>query len=140
MSLNLLAVQDQIVVKLNELSQDVYETSVPDEKKLRFDANGVLLPYIVVEFSDMEPGGNIGGILSSKYDVMSSSIVVSCVGPSERSVRQVAGLVRDKLIGYTPTDAGELRPAGGISYTNSDQKVNRYVSELGFIFAVNTIW
>jgi hypothetical protein len=140
-SLNLLAVQDSIVTKLNELAQDVYETTAPDDSKLKFDANGMVLPYIVVEFADMYDNPTASGILSTKYDVKTSYIVVSCVGPTERSSRQVAQVVRDKLTGYSPADAGELTLAGGgLSYTVADIKPNRYVAEIGFTFPVNTIW
>ena len=141
MSLNLLAVQDSIVTKLNELAQDVYETTAPDDSKLKFDANGMVLPYIVVEFADMYDNPTASGIVSTKYDVKTSYIVVSCVGPTERSSRQVAQVVRDKLTGYSPADAGELTLAGGgFSYTVADIKPNRYVAEIGFTFPVNTIW
>jgi hypothetical protein len=141
MSLDLLAVQDQIITKLKELPQDVYETSTPDDSKLNFDSSGNILPYIVVEFSDMEDAPGAGGILSSKYNVGMSYIIVSCIGPTERSSRQVAGVVREKLTGFNPTDAGELRTAGGgVSYTSQTSKVNRFVSELAFTFPVNTVW
>jgi hypothetical protein len=141
MSLDLIAVQDQIVTKLNELAQDVYETTAPDDTRLRFDESGMILPYIVVEFADMYESGQSGGILSSKYDVKTSYIIVSCIAPTERSARQVAGLVRDKLAGFIPTDAGELILAGGgVSYSAQDAKPNRFVSELAFTFPVNIVW
>ena len=141
MSLNLLAVQDDIIAKLRELPQDVYETTAPDDSKLRFDVNGMVLPYIVVEFADMYDNPAETGIVSTKYNVKTSYIVVSCVGPTERSSRQVAQVVREKLTGYSPADAGELTLAGGgLSYTAADIKPNRYVAEIGFTFPVNTIW
>jgi hypothetical protein len=141
MSLNLIAVQDQIVAKLRELPQDVYETSAPDDSKLRFDPNGTILPYIVIEYADMYESLTNGGILSSKYDTKTSYVVVSCVAPTERSARQVAGLVREKLTGFVPTDAGELtQSGGGVAYVGQDVKPNRYVSELAFTFPVNIVW
>lgn len=141
MSLNLLAVQDEITAKLRELPQDVYETSAPDDSKLRFDANGTVLPYIVVEYADMYDAVGASGILSSKYDVKTSYLVASCIGPTERSARQVAGLVRDKLTGFIPADAGELKlSGGGVAYTGQDPKPNRYIAEIAFTFPVNTVW
>lgn len=141
MALNLLPTQDDIIAKLRELSQDVYETSAPDDSKLRFDSNGMILPYIVVEFSDMYEAAGAAGILSSKYDVKTAYIVVSCIGPTERSVRQVAELVRNKLTGYIPTDAGEMRLfSGGLSYAQAEQKPNRFTTELAFTFSVNIVW
>lgn len=141
MSLNLLAVQDEITAKLRELPQTVYETSAPDDSKLAFDSNGILLPYIVVEFADMYESTQPGGIVSSIYDVKTSFILVQCTGPTERSARQVAQVVREKLAGFIPADAGEMILAGGgTAYTSPSPKVNRYTSELAFTFQVNTVW
>lgn len=141
MSLNLLAVHDQITAKLQELPQDVYETAAPDDSKLAFDANGNLLPYIVVQFSDMYPSSTGNGVVGAQYDVGQSYIVVTCVSTNQRACRQVADSVRSKLTGFSPSDAGELRPAGGsIQYANPDSKPNRYVTEVGFTFPVNTAW
>jgi hypothetical protein len=141
MSLNLLAVQDNITAKLRELPQDVYETAVPDDSKLRFDSNGMILPYIVIEYSDMYEMPTANGILSTRLDTKMSYVIVSCVGPTERSARQVANLVRDKLTGYIPVDAGEMKlSGGGISYTQPESKLNRYMNELAFTFPVNIVW
>ena len=141
MSLNLLAVHDQIITKLRELPQDVYETAPPEDSKLKFDPSGMILPYIVVEFSDMYPTVGGAGIVSSKYDVGESYIIASCVAPTQRSSRQVADLVRAKLMGFQPDDGGELKLfGGGVGYTAEDPKPNRFISELGFSFLVNTVW
>lgn len=141
MSLDLLAVQDQIATKLRELPQDVYETSAPDDSKLKFDTNGTILPYIVIEYSDMYESGQSKGILSSKYDMAESFVIVSCIGPTERSVRQVADAVRNKLTGFIPVDAGELKFSGGNRYfAGQDARPNRYVAEVSFVFAVNIVW
>ncbi len=141
MSLNLLAVHDQITAKLSEIPQAVYEIAAPDDSKLAFDSNGMILPYVVVEFSDMYEAVGAGGILSSKYDVGESFATVSCIGPTQRSARQVADVVRNKLTGFIPEDAGELRLFGGSRYfATQDAKPNRYVAEVSFSFMVNTVW
>lgn len=141
MSLNLLAVQDQITAKLKELAQDVYETAAPDDTKLKFDENGNLLPYIVVQYSDMYPTGLPGGVTGAKYDVAQAYCLVACVSTNERASRQVADAVKNKLLGFQPTDAGELRFAGGaIDYAIPDTRPNRYITDVGFIFSVNTVW
>lgn len=140
MSLNLLAVHDQITTKLRELPQDVYETSAPDDSKLRFDESGNLLPYIVVQYSDMYPG-NANGITGARYDAAQSYALITCVSANQRASRQVADLVRDKLTGFTPEDAGELKFTGGaVDYANPDVKPGRYTAEVGFTFIVNVAW
>ena len=141
MSLNLLAVQDQITAKLRELSQDVYETAAPDDSKLKFDAAGNLLPYIVVQYSDMYPTSIGNGILGAKYDAAESYFLVVCIADSERAPRQISDLVKNKLVGFQPYDAGEIRFAGGaVDYANVETKPNRYVLDLGFLLQVNTVW
>lgn len=138
--MSLLAVQDEITAKLRELSQDVYETAAPDDSKLKFDPTGIILPYIVIEFSDTYASQAGVGIVSTRYDLKSSYVLVSCVGPTERSVRQVAELVRDKLTGFTPSRCTELTQAmGGVTYTTVDAKPNRFVSELGFSFLIDPV-
>jgi len=49
-----------------------------------------------------------------------SFCAVECVAPTERAARQVAGLVRDKLVGFIPANAGELRIATGKNYSLVD--------------------
>ena len=141
MSLNLLAVQDQITAKLNELPQDVYETAVPDNEKVKHD-NRLFLPYIVVFYGDMTESARGRGITSVRQNLGVSFAIVRCIAPTDRAAKQVAGLVRDKLTGFKPTDAGELRlSSGGTSYVESDNSAaaTRYITEIPFTFIVNTV-
>jgi len=141
LSLNILAVHDQITAKLNELNQDVYEISVPEDTKIKMGPNGLFLPYIVAVYSDMQESSTGKGIISSKFNAGTSFCVVECVAPTQRAARQVADLVRNKLAGFIPTDAGELRLVGGLSYTSMDPRgvPKKYISEVSFAFTVNTV-
>jgi hypothetical protein len=143
MSLNLLAVHDQITAKLNtDLPQDVYETAVPDDKKIGHGANALFKPYVVVTYGDMTEAGNQTGIISAKYNLGMSYCTIACVAPTQRAARQVADLVRNSLVGFRPTDGGELRLAGGRNYGDVDGNAvpKKYISELNFVFPVNTVW
>jgi hypothetical protein len=72
---------------------------------------------------------------------MQSYIIASCIGPTERSSRQVADVVRNKLTGFKPNDAGELRLAvGSRVFTIQDVRPNRYTAEVAFTFIANTVW
>jgi len=141
LSLDILAVHDQITTKLNELNQDVYEISVPEDTKIKMGPNGLFLPYIVAVYSDMQESATGKGILSTRYNTGTSFCVVECVAPTQRAARQVAGLVRDKLTGFIPVDAGELRLIGGANYTTMDPRgiPKKYISEVSFVFTVNTV-
>ena len=141
MSLNLIAVTDQITTQLNLLSQDVYETAAPDDSSLSFDASGNLLPYIVVQYSEMYPTANDNGITGAKYDSAKAYMLVSCVAQNERATRQVADAVKNNIVGFQPSDAGEIRFEGGaVAYSAIETKPNRYITEIGFTFPVNTVW
>jgi hypothetical protein len=141
LSLDLLAVQDQITAKLNELPQDVYETSVPDNKKVAY-SNNMFLPYIVVFYGDMSESPRGRGITSVRNNAGLSYAIVRCIAPTDRAAKQVAGLVRDKLTGFQPTDAGELRlSSGGSSYVETDNSTasTHYITEIPYVFIVNTV-
>lgn len=140
MSLDLLSVQDEITAKLRELPQDIYETVAPDDSKLRFDSSGNILPYVVVMYSDMYESMDSNNIIGTRYNTKVSYADVVCVGPTERSARQVANVVRDKLLGFKPNDAGELSLEGGTAYATKDNKPNRFSAEVSFAFPVNTVW
>lgn len=141
MSLNILAVQDQITAKLNELPQDVYETAVPDNVKIDY-SNKMFLPYIVVFYGDMSESSRGRGIVSVRNNAGVSFAIVRCIAPTDRAAKQVAGLVRDKLTGFKPIDAGEMRlAAGGTSYARTDNTgaSTHYITEIPFTFVVNTV-
>lgn len=143
MSLDILAVHNQITAKLrDDLVQDVYETSVPGGTKITHGVNGLFNPYVIAEYGDMSEAAAGRGIVSSRYNAGISYCVVQCVAPTEMAARQVANIARDSLVGFKPLDAGELRPVGGRTYTQTESKSvpDFYVSELAFTFVVNTVW
>lgn len=141
MSGDLLSIQDEITAKVKELPQDVYVTAVPDDTKIAHEPNGLFLPYIVIYFSDVAESGMGKGIISSRYNLGFASCVVECVAPTERAARQVAGLVRDKLTGFIPQNAGEMRLVGGRTYgfVDSNAVPKKYFSEIAFNFTINTV-
>jgi hypothetical protein len=138
---SLLSVQDAITTKVNELSQDVYVTAVPDDVKIKHSTTGLFLPYIVILFADVQEAANGQGITSSRNNLGVSFCAIECVAPTERAARQVAELVRDKLVGFTPTGAGEMRIAGGRTYgsVDTDAVPKKYTSEISFRYLINAV-
>lgn len=138
--MNLLDTQDAIVAQLSLLSQDIYDGSIPEDTKLKFDSNGNLLPYIVIEHAGVTPTITrpITGVAGASGE---SSVTVMCIGPTQRSSRQVAALVRENLTGFQPTSSGELIPISSpFTYIDSVSKPSRYISEITFSFILNTVW
>ena len=137
--MTLLNIQDAIVVKLKELAQDVYDDGVPEETKLRFSTDGIMLPYIIVEHAGLTVDSMpISGVKGASGQ---SSVSVLCIGPNQRSSRQVAGLVREKLTGFKTTGSGELTPnLAPYTYVDGNARPIRYVTEVSFDFATDTVW
>lgn len=139
--MSLLNAQDAIVAQLSTLAQSVYDDGVPEDTRLQFDTNGMLLPYIVVEHAGvtaMAAGQPITGVADGSGE---SSVTILCIGPTQRSSRQVAALVRQKLTGFKPEASGELRPISApYTYIDGNARPVRYVSEIVFSFALNNVW
>lgn len=137
--MTLLEIQDAIVVKLKELAQDVYDDGVPEETKLRFSTDGIMLPYIIVEHAGLTVDSMpISGVKGASGQ---SSVSVLCIGPNQRSSRQVAGLVREKLTGFKTTGSGELTPnLAPYTYVDGNARPIRYVTEVSFDFITDTVW
>jgi hypothetical protein len=142
MSLSLLPIHDQITVKLKELAQDIYENGVPDDSELTYAESGMLLPFIVVRYSGFIQRSSERGLTGPRQDLGRSYAELMCVGPTERSARQVFDLVSDKLTGFEPTGSSILMPEGiGKPYTvyDGNSKPLKYVADITFSFAVNTV-
>jgi hypothetical protein len=139
MGLSLLPIEDQIITKLKELPQTVYENGVPDDANLAY-SNSTMLPFIVPFFGGFARALDGRGITSVRQDLGESYVIIQCVGPNERSSRQVADLVRGKMTGFTPSDAGEMVPASNSRYVTPDfsSRPAKYISEVTFRYAVNT--
>jgi hypothetical protein len=123
------------------MSQDIYVTAVPDESKVAHGASGLFLPYVVVMYADMKEAVSGNGITSVRHNPGMSYCVVQSYAPTERAARQVANIVRDKLTGFKPTDAGEMRLSGGRTYSTVESRAvpKKYISEVAFTFVVNTV-
>lgn len=142
MALSMLPIQDQITTKLRELNQDVYDNGAPEDATLNYSSDGVMLPYIIIKYAGFVQLASERGVTGPRQDLGRSYVECVCMGPNERTVRQVADLVVDKLTGFQPSDAGILFPeTTGKPYVKSDSGARPvvYASEVGFTFAVNTV-
>jgi hypothetical protein len=99
-----------------------------------------MLPFIVPFFGGYARATDGRGITSVRQDLGESYCIIQCVGPTERSARQVSDLVRDKLTGFIPSDAGELKPVGNSRVVLPDftSRPAKYTSEVTFRYVVNT--
>lgn len=138
-----LAVQDEIVDLLKTIPHvDFYEGNISDEDFATLVANSdSLKPFVTIAFGGMiDPRRNVNGITGAKAHSHDTTIVVRCVGSTDRISRQVWQLVWDKLIGYMPVNCGEIRAAlyGGTGQVSSLGNPTRYASVQAFTLLVNS--
>lgn len=89
---------------------------VPEESQLDVDADGLVLPYIVLSFGAFYPSASDRTIMGEEQQPQVMPTIVECWGPDANSVRNTAGEVRSLLVGWAPDSANatpfELRGGG----------------------------
>lgn len=138
-----LAVQDEIVGVLKTIPHvDVHEGNISDEEFATLVANSdSIRPFITVSFGGMiDPRRRVNGIAGAKLHSHDVTIVVRCVGSTDRISQQVWQLVWDKLIGYMPVNCSEIRAAlyGGTGQVSSLGNPTRYAAVQAFTLLVNS--
>jgi hypothetical protein len=138
MPLNQLPGQDAIIAQLKTIvGANVYQGQyVTDGAIPPIDAQGLFEPYITTIFGATYRGHE-PGIVSERYNSMNTTVTVYCASPDDRLTRSFIDDVRDKLIGFIPTDCTELKPNGGYIYVDADLGVNRYVHAVVFSYTTN---
>ena len=128
MSLSQVPGHDSIVTALKTIQgvtvyegQYLTDGAVPD-----MDANGLFPPYITTVFGASYLGTS-RGIVTERYNTMRTTCTVYVITPTDRLTREYIDKVRDKLIGFAPTDGTPMHVFGGYEFVDSDLGVNRYI-------------
>lgn len=140
MSLDFRPTRKEVVARLKELPQKVYEGSVPDDEDLE-TSNGEILPYIVIMWTNPILVSRGRGIVGVRKDLYSMTCTVHCIAPDYNAAVDTHAGVFNKLTGFQPVNASEMRPWGGFSTDTSSAKTKptKYVHSQGFSMYVNTI-
>ena len=131
--------QTAIYVKLDSvLAQTVYE-DVPDATLMTYTAEGVLIPYVTVDFSMSTALGFGRSIAAEEKQPTEQSVVVSVVANSNRLARQICGKAVEDMTGFVPSvNCGPLRLFGGGNFTFAiENKPTAYVAECYFRYFGN---
>ena len=80
------------------------------------------------------------GIVSTRRDLMLSYVIVRVVTPDAATNRLLHDKVYNALVGWYPTNSGEMIPENGMSYSNGNGQVKptRFYRELSFSYRTNT--
>lgn len=125
--------QQQIVdelkkVRIGASTFNVYEGSVDDGTKWLVEEGTSGKPFIVVNFSGFsQVPKRQKHLTGAKFDSRDMIVTVSCIANTDRQSRQLWSTMCDTLLGFAPTNAGELQSAlysttGGIGRLGSPTK------------------
>lgn len=140
MALDFRPTRKEVVAKLRELPQDLYEGVVPDNEELR-TSGGIILPYNVIMWTNPILVSRGRGITGVRQDMYSMTCTVHSISPNYNASVDAHAEVFNKLTGFQPINASELRPWGGFSTDTSTDKAKptKYIHSQGFSMYVNTI-
>lgn len=114
MAFSLGVVRDDIEARVNsQIAQDVYRGGVPSAEELIY-TNGVLTPYVVVNFSDMAPSAS-RSFIGARGDGYYLMVNFMCIGPTSTIAEAIQSNLIDKMLGYKPVHSGQMNktPGGG---------------------------
>lgn len=138
-----LEVQDEIVARVREIPHvDVFEGQMDDAEftELLTDSNQIR-PFITLAFGGLiDPRRSVKGIVGVRQNSQDTTLVIRAVASTDRTSRQVMQLVLDKLVGFVPTDCGEITPAlfGGTGQVSSLGNPTRFASVQALRFLINS--
>jgi hypothetical protein len=114
---------------------------VPDGWQPKFlPGSTQIRPYIVVDFTGITeaPNGN-QGIVGADLDGYLQQFSTHSVASTKASARAVNAAVLKKLLGFEPTNCGEIRPAffAGMGESSTLADPARYSAAQAFRFIMN---
>ena len=120
---------------------DFYRGEREDEDTVDFiEGTDVIRPYVTISFGGkIKPRVGINGITGAKNASYLVTIVVRAVASTEQTSEQVLELVEEKLIGFMPTNCGEIEHAlyGGTGQISSLGNPSRFASVQAYNLLIN---
>lgn len=133
---------NQIMARAKELTHlDVFEGGVPDGwKPAIISGTTQIKPYIVMDFAGVTeaPKGN-QGITGAALDGFLQQFSSHSVASTKASARAVNTALLQKLLGFEPTNCGEIRAAffAGIGESSTLADPARYSAAQSYRFIMN---
>ena len=133
---------DEILAKAKELTTvDIFEAGVPDNYSPPFiPGTNQIKPYIILNFAGLtEPAKGVNGITGATEDSFQQGFTSHSVASTPSTARKVNSLMLRKLVGFTPANCGEIRPAffGGIGESSTLSDPSRYSAAQSYRMLVN---
>jgi hypothetical protein len=122
----------------------IFDTNFPEGDLEPTNDAGILDAYAVLRFNDSVKVPQKGAVGGARYDELYSLVDVLCVGGDPDEARELAygtDGVNDILLGFVPTDGGELTKSGGgqvfVIGDGTGTRPIRYVARCSFRYLVN---
>lgn len=125
-------IEDDIIARIKTVISRVYVTEVPSDITPTY-------PLVVCYFGGPLRTIKDHGMRSVRSDTLLAYLTVQIISLSDTSARDIADLIRDKLLGYIPVNSGEMIPEGGLGYSKAAVNAApvKYYRELAFTFTTN---
>jgi len=116
--LNIEALREEILQYISDsVPLTVYRGAVPSAETLQYE-NGTLIPYAVVNFSNLIPSQNERSFIGARGDNYAFVFRVYTISRDVAICENWQTRMDDLLIGYKPTDSGEVNKRyGGSIYS-----------------------
>lgn len=128
-------IQDQILAFLtSSMPQKIIDQAIPDIQTVQRDSKGQILPYVAIQFGDLQDDGtrSMIGVRGNDYRM---PIYVQSIAPKPRDARRVSNKLTNLFLGETFPWAGTVRKrAGGGMWpiTNSNNATEAYMQPASF--------
>jgi phage gp37-like protein len=136
-------VQDEVYALAQTVPHvDFYRGQMSDEEFAKLVANSdSLKPFVTVSFGGkLKPRMGTNSITGAKHASYLVTIVVRAVASSERDSQLVLEEVEKRILGFMPTNSGEIEHAlyGGTGQVSSLGNPTRYASVQAYSLMVNS--
>lgn len=98
-------------------------------------------PYVLLYFGGPIRAGRDHHLTSTRNDTLVSYCTAQVVSATDESATDVADLIRDSLVGFRPSDSGEM-VLEMMSYSNAttNPQPTQYTQEIGLSYRTNLQW
>lgn len=136
MTLDTGPLEDAIEARVKTVISRVWISQVPS------DLPTPEMPYVVIFFGGPVRASSDHHITSTRNDTVIGYCTVQVISLTDKSARDVNNKIRNALVGFRPTDAGEMVTEGGLAYSrgSNDVKPTTYYRETGYSYRMNLSW
>lgn len=134
--------QEEILARLRTIKNvPVYEGIASSAVLALFTGPNQMNPFLTVDFGALVSSHRpVKGIVGAAADTHEGNIIVHSVANDMQTARRVIQSARDVLLGFIPTNCGQLVPEtyGGIGEVSGMVNPTRYSQVQPFVYLVNS--